>query len=340
MSRKTNRREFLKESSLWTTAVAGGALSEIGGPFGETLQAAETKDEAVNQSSIPIVDTHQHLWDLEKFNLPWLANASKDADPINRSFVMSDYFKATKGLNIAKTVYMEVNVHSSQQTLEAEYVIDLCQQDDNPMAGAVIGGSPQDIGFRNYIEKLADNKYVKGVRTVLHDPDRQRGMCLQPQFVDSMKLLGDLGLRFDLCMRAGEISDGARLAGMCPATRFVIDHCGNMSVVSADKKLRQQWKDGMRAAAELDNTVCKISGIVATARKGDWTAADLAPNINFCLETFGADRVFFGGDWPVCTLKATFQQWVAALKSIARDRSLEFQRKLFHDNAVRFYELS
>ena len=47
----------------------------------------------------------------------------------------------------------------------------------------------------------------------------------------------------------------------------------------------------------------------------------------------------FGGDWPVCTLTATYRQWVEALKSIVRNRPEADQRKLFHDNAVKFYGL-
>jgi predicted TIM-barrel fold metal-dependent hydrolase len=47
----------------------------------------------------------------------------------------------------------------------------------------------------------------------------------------------------------------------------------------------------------------------------------------------------FGGDWPVCTLAATYRQWVEALRTIVRDRSERDQRKLFHDNAVAFYRL-
>ena len=96
----------------------------------------------------------------------------------------------------------------------------------------------------------------------------------------------------------------------------------------------------MKAAAEQENVMCKISGIVVTAKKDVWKPADLAPNMEFCMETFGEDRVFFGGDWPVCTLKASFQQWVDALKWVVKDASPVFQRKLFHDNAVKFYGLS
>jgi predicted TIM-barrel fold metal-dependent hydrolase len=98
--------------------------------------------------------------------------------------------------------------------------------------------------------------------------------------------------------------------------------------------------DGMKALAQRDNVVCKISGIVASARK-DWKVADLAPIVRYSLETFGPERTMFAGDWPVCTLAASFRQWVDALKQIVREMgmSLANQRKLFHDNAVKFYAL-
>ena len=39
------------------------------------------------------------------------------------------------------------------------------------------------------------------------------------------------------------------------------------------------------------------------------------------------------------SLAATYKQWVDALKAIVKDRTAEEQRKLFHDNAVKFYGL-
>jgi L-fuconolactonase len=324
----TSRRRFLKHSAA--VALCAGVTGTLNTP----ANAKENKDKAVT-NSIPVVDTHQHLWDLNLVKLPWLTGAPT----LNRNFVMSDYLAATKDANIAKTVYMEVNVDPSMQQTEAEYVIGLCEADDNSMAAAVIGGSPDADSFREYITPLARNKCIKGVRTVLHDPDRPKGKCLTDKFVAGVKLLGDLGLSFDLCMRPGEISDGVELARKCPGTRLIIDHCGNMSVTSSDQALRSKWMDGMKAAAQQNNTLCKISGIVVTAKKGEWTPDDLAPNLNFCMETFGVDRIFFGGDWPVCTLTSTYQQWINALQTIVKDRTPEFQRKLFHDNAVRHYGL-
>ena len=114
------------------------------------------------------------------------------------------------------------------------------------------------------------------------------------------------------------------------------DHCGNAGVQAKDLT---QWRRDMASVAKHKNVVGKVSGIVASARPGKWTADDLAAIVNHTLEVFGPERVMFGGDWPVCTLSATYRQWVDALKAIVRNRPADEQRKLFHDNAVRFYGL-
>src|SRR5205823_6408401 len=137
---------------------------------------------------------------------------------------------ATQGLNVVKTVYMEVDVDPTQQVQEAEHVIDLCQRKDNPMVAAVISGRPASDGFKAYIEKFKGSPYIKGMRQVLHGDGTPAGYCLQPQFVNSVQLLGDLGMSFDLCLRSGELLDGDKLVAQCPRTRFIVDHCGNMSV--------------------------------------------------------------------------------------------------------------
>ncbi|MBI3862909.1 MAG: amidohydrolase family protein [Planctomycetia bacterium] len=311
----------------------------MSGAFSHAATASnqEKKDQPVNsQADLPIVDTHEHLWDLTKFNLPW----TKDNKVLGRSFVTKDYLAATQGLNLVKSVYMEVDVDPKQQVQEAEYVIDLCQRKDNPMVGAVISGRPATDEFRAYIMKYKDSQHIKGVRQVLHGPDNPPGFCLGSQFVKSVQLLGELGMNFDLCLRSDDLGDGAKLVAQCPKTRFVVDHCGNMDVTVTDKKKRQVWMDAMQALAQHDNVVCKISGIIVTANE-NWKTSDLEPNMRFSMETFGPDRRMFAGDWPVCTLRASFRQWVDALKEIVRgmNMTLADQKKLFHDNAVRFYGL-
>jgi L-fuconolactonase len=48
----------------------------------------------------------------------------------------------------------------------------------------------------------------------------------------------------------------------------------------------------------------------------------------------------FGSDWPVCTLAASYRQWVEALLSLTQAAGEANQRKLFRDNAVHAYRLS
>jgi len=295
---------------------------------------------------LPIIDTHQHLWDLTKFQLPWTAGAGV----LERSYLQSDYAEATAGLNVVKAIYMEVDVAPAEQIAEAEYIIDQCQRDDTPTVGAVISGRPADENFPAYIRRFAENPAIKGVRQVLHVPETPVGYCLQPTFVKNIQLLGDLGLSFDLCMRPAELDDAAQLVDHCPKTRFIVDHCGNAdpNVVADDSDrprdladpfshTRQQWMDDMAALAERPNVICKISGIVARATPGAWDASTLAPAVNHCLDQFGPDRVVFGGDWPVCTLVASYNEWATSLRAIIADRPEAEQRKLLHDNAADFY---
>jgi L-fuconolactonase len=316
MTELTTRRAFLTQSAaLLATSLA--APSE-----------AKPMDDA-----LPIIDTHQHLWNLKQFHLPWV----KQGAPLARNYLMSDYFDATRGLNVVKTIYVEVDLDPKQQQLEAAFVIDTCKKADNPMVAGVISGRPASDDFAKHITPLKKSAYIKGVRQVLHNADIPGGTCLDEKFIRGIRLLGELDLSFDLCMRPGELLDAAKLIDACPDTRFILDHCGNAKVPDKD---RTQWKKGMDAIAKRKNVVaCKVSGIVASAEKGKWTAEDLAPIVNYTLDAFGPDRVIFGGDWPVCTLGATYKEWVTALKAIVKDRKRDEQMKLFHDNAVRVYGL-
>ena len=102
------------------------------------------------------------------------------------------------------------------------------EADDNPMAGAVIGGSLGEEGFRAYIGRFKDEDAIKGVRQVLHVPDAEPGHCAcRSSFVRDVQYLGEIGMSFDLCLRPGELGDAVGLVDQCPDTLFIVDHCGN-----------------------------------------------------------------------------------------------------------------
>ena len=92
MTNSVSRRDFLTQVAAKATA---GSLA-----FGLD-STASAQDRPVSEQ-LAIIDTHQHLWDLQRFKLPW--HKGEDTKPLQRSFLMSDYLEATKGLNIVKTV--------------------------------------------------------------------------------------------------------------------------------------------------------------------------------------------------------------------------------------------
>lgn len=287
---------------------------------------------------LPLIDTHQHLWDLNLFRLPWVGTEG----PLARSFVMADYLREVEGQNVVGTVYMEVDVDPEQQNEEADYVTGLCQRDDNPMRGAVISGRPDSPDFEIYVRRFTTPPYhppIRGLRQVLHG-GTPPGHCLKPEFLAGIRLLGDLGLTFDICIRPEELGDAARLADACPQTQFILDHCGNANVQwERESPPVRQWREGITEVARHSNVACKISGIIASSNPQSWTPDDLAPYIHHCAEAFGPEDIVFGGDWPVCTLGAPLREWITALRYIVRGWSEAEQQKLFHDNALRIYGL-
>jgi L-fuconolactonase len=318
-----NRRQFL----------LGSAMLAIGS------QADARSDRP--KSDWSIIDTHQHLWDLSKFRLPWL----KPGGELTRDFTMADYGKATEGLPITKSVYMEVAVAPEQKLAEAEYIVEVCADKGNPTCAAVIGGLILEDGFKDYIMRFKGNPYIKGVRRALSSPRHFEDARL----IQNLRLLRSLDMSFDLVVPSRLIGQAAKLVERCGDTRFILDHCGNADPLAFTRDLdwgrkpqhdADAWKRDIDTLARRPNVICKISGIIARVPKGEANTEVLAPIVNHCLDTFGSDRVIFASDWPVCTRGATLRVWVDLLRQIVADRTSQEQHKLFWSNANNFYGLA
>ena len=280
----------------------------------------------------PIIDTHQHLWDRTKIQLDWIEKGSV----LDRDFLPSDYAKATAGLGVVQSVYMEVDVTPTQQTLEANEITALCKSKSGPTRSAIISGRPASPDFSKYLDQFRDNPYIKGIRQVLHASTTPAGYSLSPEFKQGIQELGKRGLSFDICLRSVDLEDGVKLAQACPDTRFILDHCGNPNVKQAPD---MKWLKAIESLAKLPNVSGKISGIIAGSDPTKPLVAQLAPFVNHMWDSFGPDKVVFGGDWPVCLLGGSYSKWVQTLREIVSSRSKVDQQKLFHDNALRVYKL-
>jgi len=97
-----------------------------------------------------IIDTHQHLWDLDLFSYSWC----KDIPRLNRSFRMQDYLEAARGLDLAKSVHLEADVDEPYMLGETRYILSLADQ-DNPLEGVVACCRPEKADFKTYLDQIA-----------------------------------------------------------------------------------------------------------------------------------------------------------------------------------------
>ncbi|MBO0722514.1 MAG: amidohydrolase family protein, partial [Blastocatellia bacterium] len=266
-----------------------------------------------------IIDTHQHLWDLNHLHYSWTSNSPK----LNRSFFISDYLEASRGFEIIKTVHVEADVDEPYMLDETKHILALAAEKGNPLSGVVAAARPEYDNFREYIDQIAGNPYLKGIRRLLQaEPDE---LSTTSTFIENVRSLASYGLSFDICVRARQLPVAINLVKNCPNVNFILDHCGNPDIKARDY---DNWRVWIKEIASYPNVVGKVSGIVVNTDIDNWTVEDLRPAVEHIIESFGWDRVMFGSDWPVCTLAATYKQWVDALIFLTKDAGESNLRKL------------
>jgi predicted TIM-barrel fold metal-dependent hydrolase len=278
-----------------------------------------------------IIDTHQHLWDMDLFSFSWC----KDIPLLNRSFRMQDYMEAIRGVGIEKSVHLEADVDEPYMLDETRYILALAEAKDNPLEGVVACGRPENEGFREYLDSIAGHPALKGIRRVLHTQPDDVGQT--KTFVENIRTLPSYGLSFDICVLARQLPIAIDLVKICPQVTFVLDHCG---VPQVKQQALDPWRHHIQEMSRFPNVSCKISGLVAYADPEKWTQDDLRPYVEHTIECFGWDRVMFGSDWPVCTQSATLKQWVETLSTLTRSAAETERNKLFYNNASRIYRLA
>lgn len=273
-----------------------------------------------------IVDAHVHLWDLGRLAMPWIG------PPLNRNFLLEDYRAASAGLGMSGALYVEVGVAPEQRYHEADYAVELARRRDSPLSGVVMSGDVSYGHFLRYIEGHPPRRWIKGVRQRLPDEVRETSA-----FVRGVRKLGELGLVFELNT---ELDRALALVELCPDTRFVLDHFGGLShEILASERRAARWARGIAALADHPNVACKVSGVISTGA-ADWDArAALAAPMNHLLAVFGARRLMFGGDWPICTLATGLQDWAELVALLLQQTGDDERAAIFHDTAMRWYAL-
>jgi len=96
----------------------------------------------------------------------------------------------------------------------------------------------------------------------------------------------------------------------------------------------------MRELAKRDNVIgVKFSGLLTEFPEGEGDAETVAAYFRETLEIFGADKVMFGTDWPVCLLRTGYKDWVDTLRGLTASLSRSEREAIRSGNAKRCYSI-
>lgn len=281
--------------------------------------------------AFPIIDTHVHLYDLARHSFSWMAGAPK----INRTHLMADFERASAGVNIEKLVFVEVAVDRGQHLSEAAFAQEIADRD--PRLAAIIAHAPVQNGAAVAVdlENLLAHKNLRGIRRLIQG-EVNPGICLEPAFIEGVRLLARHNLLFELCLKHWALPYGIALAQKCPDVQFVLDHIGKPDIRNA---MHEPWWSQMRELARLPNVVCKISGAIGETFPAPWTPAQVAPYVTHALDCFGFERSMFGSDWTVSELTHSYGQWVDLVDLVIAGASDSEKQSLYCGTARHIYRL-
>jgi L-fuconolactonase len=287
----------------------------------------------------PVIDAHQHFWDLTEHAQPWLASHPALA-PLLRNFTLADLAPLAAAGGITATVA----VQTVAEPWETPELLTLAA---GPGLVAGVAGwadltAPDIADVLARLRELPGGDRLAGIRhPVLAEPDP--GWLARPDVLRGLAALAAAGLAYDVVGEPRHLPAAVTAARQVPGLRFVLDHLGNPGMApGTSPEADEPWASAVTDFAALPNTTAKLSGILGVppppgAAPG--SLAHLRPYYDFGLHAFGPNRLMFGSDWPPCTLDASYSQVIATARALTSDLSSTEQDAIFRGTARRTYRL-
>lgn len=272
------------------------------------------------------IDTHQHFWRFDAVRDAWI---TPEMSLLRRNFLPDDIAPAMRSTGIDASIA----VQADQSEAETDFLLDLAAH--FPMVRGVVGWvdlcSP-DLAAR--VARWRGREQLKGFRHLAQtEPD---DFHTREDVIAGIRMLGEFGYTYDVLIYPRQLDAAAQLIAQCPDVQFILDHCAKPPIATGTL---DAWRAGFSALARRGNVACKLSGLVTEASWSTWTDTEITGVLNAALDVFGAERLMFGSDWPVCLLAASYERVVGLVNDWAA-RLPESERTLvFGGTAVRVYRL-
>ncbi len=277
-------------------------------------------------SNHPVVDSHHHFWEIDRFDYSWMPEDS----PLAVDYGPSDLEPLIKKAGVDYTVIVQA-VSSPD---EARWLLELADRHEF-IAGVVGWVDLTDLRVGDTLEELQQSSLFKGVRHIWESED-DPGWIVNSGAIEGLKELVRRDLTFDFLAKPPNLPFIPKVMDQVPDLRAVVDHIAKPVIA---EHLVEPWLSDMRKIASINGMHCKISGMVTEANHENWTVDDLRPYVHHILGIYGTDRLMFGTDWPVCTLAAEYGSVADATREILVGLNPAAKDDVFGGVATRFYRL-
>jgi predicted TIM-barrel fold metal-dependent hydrolase len=291
--------------------------------------------------SIPFIETHHHLWELDRFHYDWL----QDPGWPGHNALLGDYkmirstigrperfFKEFYGANVVKSVHVEAAYAGPDPVEETVWLAQVAREYGMPNALVAFCDIEQDGAEAELDRHLEASDLVRGIRIRAHpdDPDTDA-------FRRGYKALADRNLSYELNASPGKLLSGRDVARDNPDVQVILGHAG--FPVQRDDDYFRQWQSEMSELGQVEHVACKVSGFGMADNR--WTIDSIRPWVLHCIDAFGPDRIMFGTNWPVDILYATYLEQTDAYRAILAGAgfSQDEQERMLYRNAERFYRI-
>ncbi|MDI1337219.1 MAG: amidohydrolase family protein [Lacunisphaera sp.] len=273
------------------------------------------------------IDAHHHFWRYTPEEFGWI---SDDLGALRRNFYPADLAPVLAAANVDGTVVVQARqmLEETMQLLEHSH--------RHAFIKGVVGWVPlTDPKIPNLLDELREEKKLKGVRHVLQDePD---AYLAEPAFNAGLRAVAAHGLSYDLLVKAPQLPAAIALVDRHPNLAFVLDHLAKPVITGRPPA---EWRRDLAELARRPNVCCKFSGVVTEVLGLEWTPELLWPYFDVVLTAFGADRLMFGSDWPVCLVATEYSRWDRFVESCVTGLAPPERKAILGDTAAKFYRLT
>ena len=282
-------------------------------------------------TSIPIIDTHIHLFDPGRpQGIPW----PEKSDPVLYKPAFPDrYRKVTQGLGVVGAIEVE----ASPLLEDNQWVLDVAAK-DSIIVGTIGDLEPGKPKFREHLDRFRRNPLLRGIRYGnLWGRDLRVEMA-KPEFIADLKFMAAAGLVLDTANQTPAlIADVVHLTDQIPNLRVIIDHLPQMDP-PVEAAARHEFEGHLHELAKRPHVYVKISEVL---RRVDGRVPE---DLNFYRDRldkywdiFGQDRLLYGSDWPNSDTWASYPQVLKLVRDYFTAKGTAAAEKYFWKNSVAAY---